>query len=158
MMQSHVFLSVPKHYIPIQVTLLGMHHRSHVLPQTIIPIQLTLLGMHHYLMHAQTLPRPSILPSRSCCLSPCIVPGPSIAMANATFNRCGEEVCYVTWLTLLSLKGILHLWALFLKTFCIFSKNKATLDKETYGSGQKCSKELKNHIFTSVEAIYVKLQ
>ena len=33
--------------IPIQVTLLGMHHCSHILPQTIIPIQLTLLGMHH---------------------------------------------------------------------------------------------------------------
>ena len=58
----------------------------------------------------------------------------------------------------LMFKGVLHLWALFLKTFCIFSKNKATLDKETYGSGQKCSKELKNHIFTSVEAIVVKLQ
>ena len=34
--------------IPIQVTLLGMHHFSHILPQTIISIQLTLLGMHHY--------------------------------------------------------------------------------------------------------------
>ena len=55
-------------------------------------------------------------------------------------------------------KGVLHLWALFLKTFCIFSKNKATLDKETYASGQICSKELKNHSFTSVEAIVVKLQ
>ena len=55
-------------------------------------------------------------------------------------------------------KGVLHLWALFLKTFCIFSKNKATLDKETYASGQICSKELKNHGFTSVEAIVVKLQ
>ena len=57
-----------------------------------------------------------------------------------------------------SLKGVLHLWALFLKTFYIFSKNKATLDKETYASGQICSKELKNHSFTSVEAIVVKLQ
>ena len=56
------------------------------------------------------------------------------------------------------IKGVLHLWALFLKTFCIFSKNKATLDKETYASGQKCFKELKNHRFTSVEAIVVKLQ
>ena len=55
-------------------------------------------------------------------------------------------------------KGVLHLWALFLKTSCIFSKNKATLDKETYASGQICSKELKNHSFTSVEAIVVKLQ
>ena len=34
---------------------------------------------------------------------------------------------------------------------CIFSENKATLDKVSYGSGQKCSKELKNHSFTSVE-------
>ena len=55
-------------------------------------------------------------------------------------------------------KGVLHPWALFLKTFCIFSKNKATLEKVTYGSGQKCSKELKNHSFTSVETIVVKLQ
>ena len=29
------------------------------------------------------------------------------------------------------LKGVLHLWALFLKTFGIFSKNKATVDKKT---------------------------
>ena len=58
----------------------------------------------------------------------------------------------------LYLKGVLHPWALFLKTLCIFSKNKATLDKVSYGSGQKCSKELKNHSFTSVETIVVKLQ
>ena len=55
-------------------------------------------------------------------------------------------------------KGVLHLWALFLKTSCIFSKNKATLDKESNGSGQKCSKELENYSFTSVETIVVKLQ
>ena len=55
-------------------------------------------------------------------------------------------------------KGVLHLWDLFLKTLCIFSKNKATLDKVSYGSDQKYSKELKNHSFTSVEAIVVKLQ
>ena len=42
-------------------------------------------------------------------------------------------------------KGVLHPWALFFKTLCIFSKNKATLDKVSYGSGQKYSKELKNH-------------
>ena len=48
-------------------------------------------------------------------------------------------------------------WALFLETLCIFSKNKATLDKVYYGSGQKCSKELKNHSFTSVETTVVKL-
>ena len=45
----------------------------------------------------------------------------------------------------LPLKGVLHLWALFLKTLCIFSKNKATSDKVSYGSGQKCSKELENN-------------
>ena len=49
-------------------------------------------------------------------------------------------------------------WALFLKTLCIFLKNKATLDQVSYGSGQKCSKELKNHNFPSVETIVVKLQ
>ena len=54
-------------------------------------------------------------------------------------------------------KGVLHPWALFLKTLCIFSKNKATSDKVSYGSGQKFSKELKNHSFTSVETIVVKL-
>ena len=57
-----------------------------------------------------------------------------------------------------SLKGVLHPWALFLKTLCIFSKNKATLDKVSYGSGQKCSKELKKHSCTSVETTVVKLQ
>ena len=55
-------------------------------------------------------------------------------------------------------KGALHPRALFLKTLCIFSKNKATSDKVSYGSGQKCSKKLKNHSFTSVETIVVKLQ
>ena len=57
-----------------------------------------------------------------------------------------------------SLKGVLHPWTLFLKTLCIFSKNKATSNKVSYGSGQKCSKELKNHSFTSVETIVVKSQ
>ena len=57
-----------------------------------------------------------------------------------------------------SVKGVLHLWALFLKTLCIFSKNKATSDKVSYGSGRKCSKELENYSFTSVETIVVKLQ
>ena len=55
-------------------------------------------------------------------------------------------------------KGVLHPRALFLKTLCIFSKNKATSNKVSYGSDQKCSKELKNHSFTSVETIVVKLQ
>ena len=64
-----------------------------------------------------------------------------------------------TWnLNSFTIKGVLHPWALFLKTLCIFSKNKATSDKVSYGSGQKCSKELKNHSFISVETIVVKLQ
>ena len=58
----------------------------------------------------------------------------------------------------INIKGVLHPWALFLKTLCIFSKNKATSDKVSYRYGQKCSKELKNHSFTSVETIVVKLQ
>ena len=37
-------------------------------------------------------------------------------------------------------------------------KKKATLDKVSYGSGQKFSKELTNHSFTSVQTIVVKLQ
>ena len=59
------------------------------------------------------------------------------------------------------IKGVQHPWALFLKTFVQFlkkNKNKATLDKVSYESHQKCSKELKNHSFTSVETIVVKLQ
>ena len=56
------------------------------------------------------------------------------------------------------IKGVLHPWALFLKTLCIFVKNKATLDKLTNGSGQKCSVKLKNHSFPSVETIVVTLQ
>ena len=56
------------------------------------------------------------------------------------------------------IKGVLHPWTLFLKTLCIFLKNKATLDKLSHGSDQKCSKELKNHSFPSVETIAAKLQ
>ena len=48
-------------------------------------------------------------------------------------------------------------WALFLKTLYIFSNIKATLEKVSYGSGQKCSKEVKNHSFTLAETIVVKL-
>ena len=55
-----------------------------------------------------------------------------------------------------ALKGVQHPWALFLKTLCIFSKNKATLDKVSYGSSEKCSKELKNYNFTLAETIVVK--
>ena len=62
-------------------------------------------------------------------------------------ERIQFKLLILTWK---SLKGVLHLWALFLKVLCIFSKNKATSDKVSYGSGQKCSKELKNHNFTSV--------
>ena len=47
----------------------------------------------------------------------------------------------------------------YLWRFCAFSqKIKATSDKVSYGSGQKCSKELKNHSFNLVETIVVKLQ
>ena len=68
------------------------------------------------------------------------------------------ELCHFQSSHKQPLKGVLHPWALCLKTLCIFSKKKATLDKVSYGSGQKCSKELKNHSFTSVEAIVVKLK
>ena len=69
-----------------------------------------------------------------------------------------SHICAKGVLDLNLIKGVLHLWALFLKTSCIFSKNKATSDKVSYGSGQKCSKELENYSFTSVETIVVKLQ
>ena len=62
------------------------------------------------------------------------------------------------YLHMILVKGVLHLWTLFLKTLCINSKNKAILDKVSYGSGQKCSKELKKYSFTSVETIVVNLQ
>ena len=35
---------------------------------------------------------------------------------------------------LFQLKGVLHLWTLYLKIFYIFSKNKATSGKESNGS------------------------
>ena len=57
-----------------------------------------------------------------------------------------------------SVKGVRHPWTLVLKSLCIFSKNKATLVEVSNGSDQKCSKELKNHSFTSVEPMVVKLQ
>ena len=75
-------------------------------------------------------------------------------MANNCLSNLNQNTSSVTC----RLKGVLHLWALFLKTLCIFSKNKATSDKVSYGSGQKCSKELENYSFTSVETIVVKLQ
>ena len=56
------------------------------------------------------------------------------------------------------IKGVQHPWALFLKTLLIVSKNKATLDKVSYVSGQKYSKELKSHSFTAVETIHVTLK
>ena len=79
--------------------------------------------------------------SLTCLTSPCVTP---------EWKR--------EWKHMEAFKGVLHLWALFLKTLCIFSQNKATSDKVFYGSGQKCSKELKNHSFNSVETIVVKLQ
>ena len=56
------------------------------------------------------------------------------------------------------IKGVaplLHLWTLFLKTLCIFSTNKVNLNKVSNGSALKCSKELKNYRFISVETIVV---
>ena len=47
---------------------------------------------------------------------------------------------------------------LILEYFVHFLKNKAILGNVSYGSGQKCSKELKHLCFISVEAIVVKLQ
>ena len=48
---------------------------------------------------------------------------------------------------------------LILEDFVHFlKKNKATWEKISYGFGQKCSKELKNRSFTSVETTFVKLQ
>ena len=55
------------------------------------------------------------------------------------------------------LKGVLHPCTLFFKILCVFSKNKATLDKVFNGSDTKCSKELKNHSFISVDIMVVKL-
>ena len=56
-----------------------------------------------------------------------------------------------------SLKEVLHPWTLFLKILCVFSNNKATLHKVANGSDWKCSKELKNHSFISVETMVLKL-
>ena len=75
------------------------------------------------------------------------------------FNWVKVSVCFdINHQKNPSFKGVLHPWALFLKILCIFSKNKATSDKVSNGFGQKCSKELKNHSFTSAETIVVKLQ
>ena len=61
-----------------------------------------------------------------------------------TVNRAslfsGVDSYLCKWTFTHIIKGVLHLWALFLKVLCIFSKNKATSDKVSYGSGQKCSK------------------
>ena len=75
-----------------------------------------------------------------------------------THNRSMKRPRSNNLRSIIIIKGELHPWALFLKTLCIFSKNKATLDKVSCGSGQKCSKELKNHSRTSVKAIVVKFQ
>ena len=56
------------------------------------------------------------------------------------------------------IKGVQHHWAILLKTLCIFWKNKANLDKISYGSGYKCSKKLKNQSFTLVQIIIVTIQ
>ena len=81
-----------------------------------------------------------------------------IAALYSLHGDCGITAYCCVAMKLNSFKGVLHPWALFLKTLCIFSKNKATSDRASYGYGQKCSKELKNHSLTSVETIVVKLQ
>ena len=57
-----------------------------------------------------------------------------------------------------NIHGVQHPWTLFLKTSCIFSRNKATLDNKSYQSYQKCSKKLKYHSSTLADTIVVKLQ
>ena len=58
-----------------------------------------------------------------------------------------------------TIKGVQSPWALFLKTLCIFSKKiKQLWTMYPMDSSQKCFKELKNHSFTLVETIVVKLQ
>ena len=81
-----------------------------------------------------------------------------MGVANVLYTGTVKRAQNLTLSDMWFFKGVLHPWALFLKTLCIFSKNKATSDKVSYGSGQKCFKELKNHSFTSVETIVVKLQ
>ena len=75
-------------------------------------------------------------------------------------NNVDRPTCHntIAYIKFENIKGVLHPWALFLKTLCIFSKKKATSDKVSYRSGEKCSKELKNQSFTSVKTIVVKLQ
>ena len=62
-----------------------------------------------------------------------------ISGLNALLLLLGEcmTLLFLTWLTIyVFLKGVLHPWTLFVKTLCIFSKNTATVDKVSYGSGQ----------------------
>ena len=62
------------------------------------------------------------------------------------------------YIKVVKFKGVQQPWALFFKDLARFLKNNAILDNVSYGSGQKCSKEVKNHSFTSAETIVVKLQ
>ena len=73
-----------------------------------------------------------------------------------TAGKFVKHLLFTIWIAD-SIKGVLHPWALFLKIVCIFSKNTATLDKVSNGSDQKCSNELKNHSFISVETMVVML-
>ena len=90
--------------------------------------------------HALTLPARKT--QQVCLISPIL------EKKNANFQYCDYILKQTT-----TIKGVLHPWASFLKTLCIFSKKNVILDKVSYRSGQKCSKELKNYSFTSVEAI-----
>ena len=70
-----------------------------------------------------------------------------------TFYRCQICQCVTLW------SGFQEKAFRFRENgpLCILSKNNATLDKLSNGSDQKCSKELKNHSFISVESMVVKL-
>ena len=74
----------------------------------------------------------------------------SFVISHKLLSRC----CFVKN----SLRGYSAPGPYFLKILNIFSKNRATLDKVSYGYGQRRSKELKNHSLTSAETIVVKLQ
>ena len=74
------------------------------------------------------------------------------------FCTRGQNPVFFLFIRNTHLRGYCTHGPYFLKTLPIFSKNKATSDKVFYGSGQKCSKELKNHSLTLVETIVLKLQ
>ena len=91
------------------------------------------LDITHANLFLKTIYRPSFRPRPSNFTTRCNFTTRTSHCIFFIFNTC--------------FKGVLHPWALFLKTLSIFSKNTATSDKVSYGSGQKCSKELKKSQF-----------